>query len=280
VRFRKSLSPQRFRAAARRRRQRMMRKLSPSPGPSEDATRPAWGDGPFEIWETDAYSAGSWYNEPTVYESPRSHREAGGRPPSASALRMRKWLLQGLFSLALVAAVWLIETSTHPQMAPVQYWVGEALSRDFDFAAVQAWYERQFGNAPAFLPAFAVNWFGQGSHDAEEWQPLVGRVVKPFSPQHQGIRLSAAGEGEIYAVGTGWVVDVGERPGLGMTVVVQHPRGNQTWYADLAAVYVTVDDWVYAGEAIGRAGSDGEWFLALRRQDRFVGPAAVLPLVQ
>lgn len=279
-------SLRRLRASAKRRRRRMMRRLLHRPLPPEPLSPDEYvgslkgdgpfrdgplGDGPYGIWEADAESAGLWLSE----------RPIAGRQPPASAWRMRKWLLQGLFSLALVAAVWLVETSTHPRMAPVQYWVAEAVTRDFDFAAVQAWYERQFGHSPSFLPAFAASWFGQANHEAAvEWRPLTGRVVKPFSPQHQGIRLSVAGSDEVYAVGTGWVVDVGERPGLGMTVVVQHPRGSQTWYADLEDVHVAADDWVYAGDTIGRAGSDGQWFLALRQRDRFVDPAAVLPLVQ
>jgi stage IV sporulation protein FA len=280
VKVRKTSSLNRVRAASKRRRKRLMRQLfRPLSPPSEDADAPVGAGGWSGKWESDYYQEGSLLTDPAVYERSDSRWDSARGKPSGGAFRARKWLLQGLFSLALVAAVWLIETSTHPRMAPVQYWVSEAVTRDFDFAAVQSWYERQFGSSPSFLPAFASNWLGSSAHaPTAEWQPLTGRVVKAFSPQHQGIRLSVTGAGAVHAVGTGWVVDVGERPGLGMTVVVQHPRGNQTWYARLEDVFVAEEDWVYAGDPIGRTGSDGEWFLALRQRDTFVDPAAVLPL--
>lgn len=235
-------------------------------------------DSAFGKWESDTYAAGNWFVTP-VTDHDRDTRWGGRRKSSPSGtFPARKWLVQVLFSLALVAAVWLIETSSHPRMTAVQYWVSEAVTRDMDFAAIQSWYERQFGSSPSFLPAFASGWFRPTAQAPDvEWQPLSGTVVQVFSPQHQGIRLSNGENEMVNAVGTGWVVDVGLRPGLGMTVVVQHPRGYQTWYAHLGDVLVAKEDWVYAGDAVGRAGPDGEWFFALRQQDAFVDPVAVLP---
>ncbi len=204
---------------------------------------------------------------------------AYGERGRLQAARARKWLVQGIFALALVACVWLIETSTHPRLAPVQYWIAEAVTRDFDFVAVSSWYEERFASSPSFLPAFASQWLGfSAKSQEEEWGTLVGQVVKPFSPQHQGVLLKAATGGTVTAVGTGWVVDVTERPGLGPTVVVQHPRGKQTWYANLRDVNVAKEDWVYSGDVIGRAGSDGQWFLAVRQGNVFIDPMSVLAI--
>jgi stage IV sporulation protein FA len=202
-------------------------------------------------------------------------RHSGGREPA----RVRKWLIQGIFSLALVACVWLIETSTHPQMAPVQAWMTEALKRDFNFAEVSSWYEEQFQSSPSFLPVFAANWLGfSAKSQDEEWTALAGQVAKPFSPQHQGILLNAPAGGMVTVVGTGWVVDVSERPGLGLTVVVQHPRGKQTWYAKLRDASVAKEDWVYPGDSIGRVDSDGQWFFAVRQGKVFIDPESVITI--
>lgn len=262
-------------AFKRRRHRRMLELFRSTPTwPQEHGeTEKQWG-----TWESDVYAAGRLLSEAEKDEPFDARWNNWRSQPSGGPSRARKWVLQGLFSLALVAAVWLIETSTHPRMATVQYWVSEAVTRDFDFAAVQAWYERQFDGSSALLPAFASQWFSASSRTSSvEWRPPNGRVVQPFSAQHQGVRLAADGAGEVHAVGTGWVIDVGERPTLGLTVVIQHPQGNQTWYARLQEVYVSKEDWVYAGDPIGRTGPDGEWFLALRQRDAFVDPVAVLP---
>lgn len=217
----------------------------------------------------DSFTGQSWDG------SPVTPRPSGGRGPG----RARKWLIQGIFSLALVAFVWLIETSADPQMAPVQAWMTDALTRDFDFAAVSSWYEEQFLSSPSFLPVFAENWLGfSAKRQEEEWTTLAGQVVKPFSPQHQGILLDIAAGDMVAAVGTGWVVDVSERPGLGLTVVVQHPRGKQTWYAKLRDVSVAKEDWVYPGDLIGRVDSDGQWFFAVRQGKVFIDPESVIPI--
>ncbi len=74
---------------------------------------------------------------------------------------------------------------------------------------------------------------------------------------HKGVDLAAAYGTEVRAFGGGVVRSAGDRPGYGLTVVVDHGGGRETLYAHLSSSAVAPGDRVEAGQAIARSGNSG-----------------------
>lgn len=83
------------------------------------------------------------------------------------------------------------------------------------------------------------------------WQPSATEDELVFN---NGIAFAIAGETEVRAVGSGTVAFVGERAGYGRLLVVNHPRGIQTRYANLSDISVVVGQSVTTDTAVGRIG--------------------------
>ena len=72
-----------------------------------------------------------------------------------------------------------------------------------------------------------------------------------------GVDLALAYGSEVKAYGSGVVTAAGDRPGYGLTVVVDHGGGRETLYAHLSSLDVQPGDAVTAGQRIARSGNSG-----------------------
>ena len=82
----------------------------------------------------------------------------------------------------------------------------------------------------------------------------------PFTGEakfHRGVDLALAYGSEVKAYGSGVVTAAGDRPGYGLTVVVDHGGGRETLYAHLSSLDVQPGDAVTAGQRIARSGNSG-----------------------
>jgi murein DD-endopeptidase MepM/ murein hydrolase activator NlpD len=87
-----------------------------------------------------------------------------------------------------------------------------------------------------------------------------GLRADPFTGEtrfHRGLDLALAYGSEVRAAAPGVVLSAGDRPGYGLTVVVDHGGGRETLYAHLSAVDVAPGDRVDAGQRIARSGRSG-----------------------
>ncbi len=82
--------------------------------------------------------------------------------------------------------------------------------------------------------------------------PFTGRATF-----HKGVDLAAAYGTEVHAFDGGVVKSAGDRPGYGLTVVVDHGNGRETLYAHLSSMAVAAGDAVAAGQPIARSGNSG-----------------------
>lgn len=82
--------------------------------------------------------------------------------------------------------------------------------------------------------------------------PFTGRATF-----HKGVDLAAAYGTEVHAFDGGVVKSAGDRPGYGMTVVLDHGGGRETLYAHLSSLAVAPGDTVTAGQPIARSGNSG-----------------------
>jgi murein DD-endopeptidase MepM/ murein hydrolase activator NlpD len=105
---------------------------------------------------------------------------------------------------------------------------------------------------------------------AEAAAPVVapdGRVSSAFGWRadpmngqarfHKGTDIALAYGHEVQAAASGRVAFVGERPGYGLTVVIDHGAGLETRYAHLSGYSVRVGDEVGSGQIVARSGNSG-----------------------
>ena len=90
----------------------------------------------------------------------------------------------------------------------------------------------------------------------------AGEVTSCFGPRwgrlHAGVDLAAAAGTPVTAAAAGTVVSAGETyDGYGISVLLQHPDGYLTHYADLSAASVQPGQRVAAGQQLGAEGSTG-----------------------
>lgn len=90
--------------------------------------------------------------------------------------------------------------------------------------------------------------------------PVPGAIRTQGIHGYNGVDYAAAAGTSIRAAAAGEVIiskSSGWNGGYGQYVVIKHANGVQTLYAHLSANYVSVGDWVTAGESIGAMGNTG-----------------------
>ncbi|MEL6816811.1 MAG: M23 family metallopeptidase [Cyanobacteria bacterium J06598_3] len=83
------------------------------------------------------------------------------------------------------------------------------------------------------------------------WQPSATADELVFN---NGIAFAIESETEVRSVESGTVAFVGERAGYGQLLVINHPRGIQTRYANLSDISVVVGQSVTTDTAVGSVG--------------------------
>ena len=90
----------------------------------------------------------------------------------------------------------------------------------------------------------------------------IGNVLTPFSTSserktHSGLDLASPIAAPVFAVADGTIAFSGVQGDFGNLVVINHAKGYQTRYAQLATLTVKVGQKVQAGETIGTVGQTG-----------------------
>ena len=92
--------------------------------------------------------------------------------------------------------------------------------------------------------------------------PHKGRVTSKYGPRrrriHQGTDIDLETGEPIYATFDGRVrITTYVRYGYGNLVVIRHDNGLETYYAHLSEINVKPNQWVTAGQVIGKGGNTG-----------------------
>jgi peptidoglycan hydrolase-like protein with peptidoglycan-binding domain len=85
--------------------------------------------------------------------------------------------------------------------------------------------------------------------------PAAGPVTRHFGPGHPGIDIQTAYGSPVRSTAGGVIASVGEQPGYGLTVTIDHGGGLRTRYALLSFATAMPGMAIAAGELIGRSGS-------------------------
>ena len=92
--------------------------------------------------------------------------------------------------------------------------------------------------------------------------PFRGRVTSKYGPRrsriHQGTDIDLETGDPVYATFDGRVrVTTYIRGGYGNLVIIRHDNGLETYYGHLSEISVKPDEWVTAGQVIGKGGNTG-----------------------
>lgn len=204
---------------------------------------------------------------------------------------MRQLRLQIIVSAVLFGAIWGLFQLSGGMAESGQTVVTAALTDEFDFQTVEAWYDRTFAGSPAFIPLFGEETKQEATAvegTPHSTLPIVSplpksTLIKSFAQSLGGIELAGSPGSSVAAAETGQVILVTPDSGKGQTVVIQHAGGRQTQYGQLASTSVSKDDWVEAGDVIGDletgSGSEsGVLYFAVKEDGRFIDPTDVIPL--
>lgn len=83
--------------------------------------------------------------------------------------------------------------------------------------------------------------------------PVIGVQTKKFqkNDSHPGVEFSTAPGNPIFASGNGTVEFIGEKDGLGKTVIINHKNGYKSAYSNLADIRIQKGNTVQKGTIIG-----------------------------
>ncbi|MCL2408618.1 MAG: peptidoglycan DD-metalloendopeptidase family protein [Oscillospiraceae bacterium] len=83
------------------------------------------------------------------------------------------------------------------------------------------------------------------------------RVIAVGSRNHRGLDIGGRLGDPIFAADYGEVIFSGWNGGFGNAITIRHDNGDETLYAHLNEIFVSVGDWVYQGQIIGAMGTTG-----------------------
>ncbi len=209
---------------------------------------------------------------------------SGGRRTSFWTMLFLRMVISAL----LFAAFWGIERYEPGWSLPIRAFVAQSLTKEMDFSAAEAWYERNFGGPPSFIPIFKHNEEKGLKVGATSgfMTPIKGTLASPFALSLKGVEIIPTGDSgngdQVKSVETGRILSVARDALTGMTVMVQHAEGYVSIYGHLEQPSVAKGDWVEGGDVLGKlvAPSENEFptlYFALKKNDRYMDPADVIP---
>lgn len=197
--------------------------------------------------------------------------------------RLYPTLIKIVCSFLLITGVYMVMKSDHPQFADAQGFIIEVMQREYNVTGVMTWYEQRVGEQPSFLPKLINRNEREHSTPVKGYVVPVssGKVVSSFGQNQQGIMVGTTTTLPVEVVKEGWVRFVGEREGLGQTIIIDHGHGEESWYGQLQDLQVQAYDWVKQGEVLGitslsAESGQGLFYFALKKNTGFVDPMEVI----
>ncbi len=192
------------------------------------------------------------------------------------------FLVKVVCAVLLVVGTFIVMNSDHPQLEEAQLFIHDVMHRDFNVQGVMNWYEQNVGAAPDFMPQMFSRADREGERVNEYVMPVSGgTVITAFGQSDNGITLETETTVPIEVVKEGWVTFVGEKEGHGLTVIIDHGGGEESWYGNVKDLKVQLHDWVEQGEVIGQTSVDEEgestFYFAIKKDSVFIDPLDVIP---
>ncbi|RCW42611.1 M23 family metallopeptidase [Paenibacillus prosopidis] len=249
---------------------------------------------PEALWKTNPNPWASWggdrgnFDKRSFIKGPElsNNNEPPHNRKRNSFLKELQWKLA--IALLMFAAVWAIFRYDTEWTLQGQALVKQALTDEIDFTAAAAWYRETFAGAPSFIPIFEEEPQTAIGADGTVKLPIVsplpdGSLVRTFAELLNGIELAGTSEEQVVAAETGRVLQLTDQDESGSTIVIQHANHRVTVYGKLGQTEVQVNDWVEAGDPIGKLlKSEGMepslLYFAVKQNDQYIDPVDVIPI--
>ncbi|MBD1381204.1 M23 family metallopeptidase [Metabacillus arenae] len=224
---------------------------------------------PLFISDEEKYHSGT-----TPYDFSQDKSE-GNHP----LFRADLFILKVLISAVIVLVVAILDKNDHPALQTAKMAVSQTFEQDFQFASVSSWYRDTFGD-PLALFNTAEKEESKETDQQKMALPASGKVLESFEDTGgQGIMVETSSQ-TVKSVNEGIVVETGEKPDIGLTVVLQHADGSYSWYGNLEKVNVPLYEYVESGKEIGQIKGDkndkGTYYFAIKKGENFIDPIQVI----
>lgn len=181
-----------------------------------------------------------------------------------------------LISACIVLAVGILYKNEGEEFLKARKMVETAMEKEFNFALVSKWYEEKFGHPLAIsLPKKEEKKKNAGQYAV----PATGKVLESFQDNGQGVMIET-NKKMVEAMNEGIVIEAGEKEDTGLTVVIQHADGIETWYGHLEKINVALYDFVETGKPVGNvkqnSNHQGTYYFAIKKGDAFIDPSQVI----
>ncbi|GBG08747.1 hypothetical protein PAT3040_03342 [Paenibacillus agaridevorans] len=234
---------------------------------------------PWVSWEEETVIPGgkqSYVRQTRTYDDSSPPRSGWRR-----FLHSLRWkTIVALLAFGVIYA--MFQTSNDLALRGQQY-VKQALTQEIDFAAAAMWYKQAFAGAPSFIPMFRGEDQGAvGVNGVVRKAAVVpiedASLIRTFAETLNGIELSGSSEAPVAAAETGRVIMVTEE-----SILIQHANNRVTIYGKLGRADVAVNDWVEAGDIIGKlqegdASGQSLFYFSVKQGDRYMDPLDVITL--
>jgi stage IV sporulation protein FA len=215
------------------------------------------------------------YSPPTYEGGPDNGK--GGHP----LFRAEVFMFKILFSAVLILITAIVFKNGSPMFEQARSAITYSLEEEFQFAAVSSWYRDQFGEPLALFEPKSNDSKETGSETqtAELAAPASGKVLESFKDNGQGIMVETDLP-SVEAMNEGIIIEAGEKPDTGLTIVLQHADGTKSWYGNLDKIDVALYDFVEKGKELGKTklsdNQKGTYYFAIKKGDDFIDPNQVI----
>lgn len=193
------------------------------------------------------------------------------------------FLFKILASICLVLIVAILFRNQSGSLDSTRNMVKKTMGTEFQFAAVNDWYEKKFGKPLALLPFNEKKSTNNTVSNQQYAVPASGRIVENFVKNGQGVMIETTKGAQVKAMNEGRVIFVGMKDGIGETVIIQHSDKTESWYGDLGNIDVNLYDYINKGKVVGTVStsgsedkSKGSYYFAIKKGDNFIDPIQVI----
>ncbi len=132
------------------------------------------------------------------------------------------------------------------------------------------------GTEPARDPGPPIHLAGLANRQGGLLLPVAGKVDRRFGEGNdafaEGITITTTANAPVLAPADGRIRYAGEFQNYGLVLITDHGGGFHSVITGLARVSAVTDQWVLAGEPLGRVAAHGSLYIEIRRDGRPVDP--------
>lgn len=186
---------------------------------------------------------------------------------------LKTFVTQGIIVFFLFLSLYAMLKSDHPLARKGQAMLSTILADRIQIETITAWYDKLFAGAPSLIPVFSTT-----THTLKV--PVVAplpdaEIIASFIKTNQAIQLKVPSASAVVAVQAGQVVDVTQNNDEGVTITLRHANKLETVYSHMAETTLNINDWVEAGDQVGRV--EEVLHFALLKAGSYINPESMIP---